>query len=225
MLFIPILSLYKLIFDSIQLLMPVVSQQTRPPILYFVITPVFHLCGWCGIDLKFPNEILWLLSMLKAYLPSYTISNLKNCSSGDFYSWIFKFTLVFQKRPSFPSLLNILPFCLFKIWERFFNTWDFNKEVKYSLTDFIGFHAFMRFWNLKKKTHFIATFHTPQQSKYREGRGGKSPKDGRSIFSSVVITNFRHLGFMSCFSSSVLAGISLLFSFSGVEGASARGIA
>lgn len=86
MLFIPILSLYKLTFDSIQLLMPVVSQQTRPLILYFVITPVFHLCGCCGTNLKFPNEILWLLSMLKAYLPSYTISNLKNCSAGDFYS-------------------------------------------------------------------------------------------------------------------------------------------
>lgn len=71
----------------------------------------------------------------------------------------------------------------------------------------------MRFWNKKKKIHFIVTFHRPQEFKYREGREGKSQKDGRGIFSSVVITNFRHLGFMSYFSSSVLAGICLLFSF------------
>lgn len=83
----------------------------------------------------------------------------------------------------------------------------------------------MRFWNKKKKKiHFIVTFYRPQEFKYREGREGKSQKDGRSIFGSVVITNFRHLGFMSCFSSSVLAGIRLFFSFSGVKGASGPGL-
>ena len=87
--------------------------------LSFVITPCFpsvwlmwyrlQISKWDFMASKYVESILAILHYFKLK---------KLLIWWFFYSWIFKFTLVFQKRPSFPSLLNILPFCLFKNWER-----------------------------------------------------------------------------------------------------------
>lgn len=83
--FISLLSLYKLIFSSVQQNADVcglpADLASKPVLCHLSLLLIFHLCGCCGANLKFPNEILWFPSMSKAYLPSYKF---KNCSSGVF---------------------------------------------------------------------------------------------------------------------------------------------
>ena len=87
MIFNSLLSLYKLIFNSVQQNADVcglpADLASKPALCHLSLLLIFHLCGCCGANLKFPNEILWFLSMSKAYLPSYKF---KNCSSGVFFN-------------------------------------------------------------------------------------------------------------------------------------------
>ena len=173
MIFISLPSLYKLIFNSVQQNAGVcglpADLASKPVLSHLSLLLIFHLCGCCGANLRFPNKILWFLSMSKAYLPSYKF---KNCSSGDFFIVInFKILLSFSKRyPLFPLCYRYYHFVYLRI-RRFFNTWDSNREFKYLLTDFIGFQAFMRFWNKNKR--FILLFLFTDHRSLNIGKEGK----------------------------------------------------
>lgn len=124
MIFISLPSLYKLIFNSVQQNAGVcglpADLASKPVLSHLSLLLIFHLCGCCGANLRFPNKILWFLSMSKAYLPSYKF---KNCSSGDFFIVIdFKILLSFSKRyPLFPLCYRYYHFVYLRI-RRFFNT-------------------------------------------------------------------------------------------------------
>lgn len=73
-----------------------------------------------------------------------------------------------------------------------FNANDLKKIAKHLLTDFIGFHAFVRFWNSKENEFRLFFFFATCCHFLNAEVGGekKRQKDGRGAFSKVVVRKF-----------------------------------